>query len=59
MFGDFFPKNRALYEIMWKNIAEPGKLQMTILRMRFAFWIKKATRAHTQYVILIAFSLQQ
>jgi len=32
---------------------------MTILRMRFACWITKATNTHLQYVILIAFPLQQ
>jgi hypothetical protein len=25
----FFPENPAVYEIMWKNIAEPVKPQMT------------------------------
>jgi len=43
----FFPENRAVYEIMWKNIAESGRPQMTIWRMRFAYWIPKAI-AHTQ-----------
>ena len=27
--------------------------------MRFARWISKATNAHSEYVTLIAFSLQQ
>jgi len=26
----FFFKNRAVYEIMWKNIVEPDRPQMTI-----------------------------
>jgi hypothetical protein len=26
----FFPENRAVYEIMWKIIAEPDRPQMTI-----------------------------
>ena len=26
----FFYKNFAIYEIMWKNMVEPGMLQMTI-----------------------------
>ena len=30
-----------------------------IQRMRFACWITRATNTHLQYVILIAFSLQQ
>ena len=32
---------------------------MTIWRMRIARWIPKATNTHTEYVILIAFALQQ
>jgi hypothetical protein len=32
---------------------------MTIWRMRIAGWIPKATIAHSEYVILIAFPLQQ
>ena len=31
-----FYKNRAVYEIMWKNIVEPERPQMTIWRMRLA-----------------------
>jgi hypothetical protein len=30
-----------------------------ILRMRFACWITKATDTHSEYVILIAFEMQQ
>ena len=41
----FFSENRAVYEIMWKNIKEPSRPQMTIWRMRIAFHITKA--AHT------------
>jgi len=32
---------------------------MTIWCMRFAFWIPKATYTYSEYVILIAFPLQQ
>jgi hypothetical protein len=28
-----FSENRAVYEIMWKNFAEPGRPQITIWRM--------------------------
>ena len=57
----FFFENRAVYEKMWENIVEPGRPQMTIWRMRIACWIPKATytHSHSQYVILIAFPLQQ
>ena len=44
---------------METNIVERGRLQMTIWRMRIACWIPKATNAHLEYVILIAFPLQQ
>jgi hypothetical protein len=54
-----FFENRAVYEIMWKNIVEPGRLQMTIWRMRIACWITKATNTRPEYVILIALPLQQ
>jgi len=55
----FFPhENRAAYEIMWKNIVQPDRPQMTIWSMRIACWIPKATNTHSEYVILIAFSLK-
>jgi len=38
---------------------EMGGLQITIWLMRFACWIPKATNTHSEYVILIAFPLQQ
>ena len=44
---------------MWKNIVEPDKPQMTIWGMHIACWIHMATNTLTEYVILIAFPLQQ
>ena len=44
---------------MLKNIAEPDRTQMTIWRMRIAYWVPKATDTHREYVILIAFPPQQ
>jgi hypothetical protein len=44
---------------MWENIAISDRLQMTIRRMRTAFWITKIIDKHSEYVILIAFTLQQ
>ena len=46
----FFFQNRAVYEIMWKNIAERDRPQMTLWRMRITRWIGKATNKHTQDV---------
>ena len=42
---------------MWKNVVEWGGPQMTIWRMRIAFWVPKATNKHPEYVILIDFPL--
>ena len=54
-----FFENRAIYEIMWKNIAEADRPQVTIIRRtRFACWLTKATDTHSEYVVLIAFQLQ-
>jgi hypothetical protein len=30
IFNNFFSENRAVYGIMWKNMVEPGRPQMTI-----------------------------
>jgi hypothetical protein len=48
IFSKFPPptENRAVYEVMWKNIIERGKTQMTIWRMNVAYWIPKATNTH-------------
>jgi hypothetical protein len=40
-------------------MVEPGRLQMTIWRMRITSWIPKATNEISEYVILIIFPLQQ
>jgi hypothetical protein len=52
-------QNRAVYEIMRKNMVEPDRLQMTIRPMRIASWIPKATGINSEYVILVPFPLQQ
>ena len=51
--------NHAVYEITWQNTVQPGRPQMTIWRMCIACWVPKATNTHSEYVILIAFPLQQ
>jgi hypothetical protein len=43
----------CLYEIMWKNIVEPGRHQMTVWHMHFACWIPKATNTYWDYVTLL------
>ena len=54
-----FFENRVVHDIMQKNTVERGRPQMTIWCMRVACWIRKATGKHSEYVILIAFALQQ
>jgi hypothetical protein len=45
-------------EIMWENMVEPDRPQVTIRRMRFACWTTKATHTHThtEHLINIASS---
>jgi len=52
-----FFRTCAIYEIMWKNIVEMGRPQMTVWCMHIACWIPEATNTHSDYVILIAFPL--
>ena len=51
--------NRAILELVCKNIVEPDRPQMTIWRMRIACCIPNTTNTHSDYVMLIAFPLQQ
>ena len=61
VFSDFFLlfENRAVHKIQWKNTVEQGRLQMTTWHMRIACCIPKARDAHSEYVIVTAFPLQQ
>ena len=52
-------EKRAVHEIMCKNTVESERPQTTIRRMSFACWIAKATNTLSEYVVLIAFPLQQ
>jgi len=42
-----------------ENMVEADRPQMAIWRMRIACWITKATDTHSEYVIMIAFLLQE
>ena len=54
MFNIFFPPKKGTFcEIMWKNMVEPERPQVTTFRMRIACWIPKATNTHSEYVILL------
>jgi hypothetical protein len=61
MFNNLFSENRAVYEIIWKNMVQLDRPQMNniIRRMRVACWKTKAEDTHLEYVILIAFPRQQ
>jgi len=54
----FFRKPCRLWDIVekWCRVGRP---QVTIWRLRVACWITKAADTHSEYVILIAFPLQQ
>jgi len=47
MFNNLFFENHAVYEIIWKNVVERGRSQITIWRMRIVCWIHKAINTHT------------
>jgi len=52
-------ENRVIYEIKCKNTVDPNRHWRTIGCMIFAFQIPKATDTHSEYVILIAITVQQ
>jgi len=55
MFNNFYSQ----VVIMWKNIVQPDRPQMTIIQgMRIACWILRATSRHSECVISIVFPLQ-
>jgi hypothetical protein len=59
MFSNFVVENLTGYEIMWQTVVQPHRPQMTIMLMRIACCLPKATNTHSEYVILFTFPLQQ
>jgi len=51
----FFFLNHAVCEVMWKNMVEPYRSQMTTWWMCIACWVHKSTNTHSEYVVLIVF----
>jgi hypothetical protein len=51
--------HRAVYDILWKNVLEPVRQQITIRPICSACCIPKDTNAYTGCVIRFAFLLQQ
>jgi hypothetical protein len=53
MYNNVFAENRAVYEIMWKNMVEPDRPQMEIYiirRMRLACWTTKTIYIWQQWL---------
>ena len=59
IFNDILSKIVPFFEVKRKDVVEPDRLQITIWRMCIACWIPKSTNTHADYVIPIAFLLQQ
>jgi len=63
MFIKFLSEIRAVCEIMWKNVIEPDRPQVTIHidaeKMRFAFRITKVRKDTPSYLLLPAFAWQK
>jgi len=56
MSSIYIAKNRAVYEIMWKNIVNPDRPNDNIIRRtRFTCRVTKATNTHSEYVTLLVF----
>jgi hypothetical protein len=52
-------EDRGVYEVRWKNTAQPGRLRMTISHMHIECCITTDTNTYSKYVILIVSQLQQ
>jgi len=48
LFSNCFFGNCTIFEIMWKNIVELDRPQMTVFFMHFACWITKGTDTHSE-----------
>ena len=57
LYTVMFFQYHVVYEVIWKNFGELDRPQM--MHTSIACCITKATDTHLEYVILIAFPLQQ
>jgi hypothetical protein len=56
IFNTFFFKNHGVYEIMWKNIVQPDRPQISMQYGACAVHAgEEATDTHSEYVTRIAF----
>jgi len=51
MFNNPPSEDRAVHEIMWNNVVHRERPQMTIWRMRVAWWMTTATDTHSEFLI--------
>jgi hypothetical protein len=58
-FNNIFFRKSWRFEVTWKNAVQPDRPQMAIRRKRATCWLPKTTNTHSEYVIIIAFPLQQ
>jgi len=47
MFNNFFFFKSCLNEIIWENVVQPDRRQMTIWRVRIEWWMSKAANPHS------------
>ena len=59
LYSVTFLFSHAVYEKIWENNLDLDRPQTTIQHMSVACWLPKPTNTHSEYVILIAFPLQQ
>jgi len=48
MINNFFFEKQAVYKVMWIDIVQPDRLEMTIWRMRISCWILKTKNTHSE-----------
>ena len=54
-----FFENRTSRDIIWKNIVQSGRPQVTQWLFRIAWYTPTATNTHSEYTILFTLPLQQ
>jgi len=59
MINKLFPQNLTVYDVMCDNAVQPDTPLIAIWRVRALCWLIKLTGTLSEYIILIAFPLQQ
>jgi len=57
MFSNFI-ENRIVCEIIQKSAVQPSRPQITVWRMRIAYWLRSSTNTHSEYVLRFVFPLE-